>query len=718
MVQSDVSGVLFTGNPLTGALNESVIDATFGLGEALVSGQVEPDHFVVEAGSGVLDRSLGSKQTIVEANKAGGVVTRQIETSTKETLTDAQLAELAGLAQRIESEYGFPQDIEFALAQNKFYILQSRPITSLFPLPENMPSAPLRVLISFGAVQGILDPITPMGRDNFAAVLAGGARLFGFDLTYKTQHTLIFAGERLWIDITAILRNRVGRAVWSVISSMIEPSIGRALNTIVADPEWNHPGHPQPATILRLMRFFVPSLFRARRFMANPEKERARFFVAFEEVFMHYTAMVAAIRAADETRDRYARLAARLPLFEQVYTVFPKIMPIFMPMMMSAMGSFNFANKLASAGEDGFSNEVLAITRGVPFNVTTEMDLSLWETARQIRADSVSLDLFNGSDAPALAARYMNGTLPSAAQLALSGFLSRYGMRGLGEIDLGRLRWHEDPTQLMQVLTSYLAIADESQAPDVVFARGAQVAEESIELIAEKLRRKHGALRARLFKFFASRMRALIGLRESPKFLAIRIMGIARENLLSVGREFEASGEIDQAEDMFFLHWDELYALADNEPTDWKPLVAERRAVYDRELRRRQIPRVLVSDGRAYYEGVGGGNETGDTITGSPVSPGVVEGTVRVVLDPRGVSLQPGEILVCPATDPGWTPLFLSAGGLITEVGGMMTHGSVVAREYGIPAVVGVHQATSRLKTGQRIRVDGSAGKVYLLPNP
>src|SRR4030095_9337277 len=206
-----------------------------------------------------------------------------------------------------------------------------------------------------------------------------------------------------------------------------------------------------------------------------------------------------------------------------------------------------------------------------------------------------------------------------------------------------------------------------------------------------------------------------MGARESPKFFAIRTMGIAKKALLEAGQEFVEAGTINRADDLTFLKLNELESLSKNETRDWKSLIAERRAAYERELRRRQVPRVLVSDGRAFYEGVGAETDTGDVITGSPVSAGVAEGIGHVVLDPRGVHLAPGEILVCPGTDPAWTPLFMAAGGLVTEVGGMMTHGSVVAREYGIPAVVGVHQATMRLKDGQRIRVDGTQGKIMVL---
>jgi pyruvate,water dikinase len=206
-----------------------------------------------------------------------------------------------------------------------------------------------------------------------------------------------------------------------------------------------------------------------------------------------------------------------------------------------------------------------------------------------------------------------------------------------------------------------------------------------------------------------------MGARESPKFFAIRVMGIARQALVEVGQEFAQAGIIEHANDLSFLTFSELQALSRNEPRDWKALVAARRSIDEREARRRQVPRLLASDGRAFYEGVGAATDTGDVITGSPVSQGVVEGIVHVVLNPHDARLAPGEILVCPGTDPAWTPLFMAAGGLVTEVGGMMTHGSVVAREYGIPAVVGVHQATTRLKDGQRIRVDGTAGTIVIL---
>jgi pyruvate,water dikinase len=203
-----------------------------------------------------------------------------------------------------------------------------------------------------------------------------------------------------------------------------------------------------------------------------------------------------------------------------------------------------------------------------------------------------------------------------------------------------------------------------------------------------------------------------MGLREAPKFFAVRAIGILRRGILETGRELSRAGEIREPEDLLYLTLSELRAFARRERRDWGGLIAGRRAAVERERGRRQVPRLILSDGRCFYEGMAGG--AGD-ILGAPVSPGVVEGAVRVVRSPRAARLLPGEIMVCPGTDPSWTPLFLTAGGLVMEVGGMMTHGAVVAREYGIPAVVGVHEACSRLTTGQRIRLDGSTGRIVVL---
>ena len=380
-----------------------------------------------------------------------------------------------------------------------------------------------------------------------------------------------------------------------------------------------------------------------------------------------------------------------------------------------ASGQAPFQIMLRKLTFPGSQELLIELTRGLPHNVTTQMDLQLWETAQTIRADENAAANFLSTETEALVASYQQGTLPESAQSAISTFLSRYGIRGVAEIDLGRPRWKENPSNLFQALKSYLQI-DPSVAPDILFKKGIEKAAEAEKQILAEIRKQPGGFfKSRLVKAGIRRFRELGGLRETPKFFVVRLLSTYRHAFLAEGEKLAANGTFTRADDVMFLHAWELEALGKGESRDWKALVKERRSVYERELRRKRIPRILLSDGTAYYDAPVMANADPNAIVGTPVSAGVVEGKVRVVLDPHGAQLQPGEILVCPATDPAWTPLFLAAGGLITEVGGMMTHGSVVAREYGIPAVVGVSQATTRLQTGQRVRLNGSSGTVMVL---
>ncbi len=719
MVQSTASGVLFTANPLTGHRGETVIDATLGLGEALVSGLVEPDHYLVTHSGQILNKTLGAKATVITSRTEGGTVTEQHPNATLQAIPDDVILALTALGQRVAAEYNFPQDIEWGWANGELYLLQSRPITSLFPVP-TLSFDPLIVWFSFAAVQGVMGPITPLGQDGIQHVIGGAGKMFGLKTRPEDIHVFEVGGERIWVKVSDVMRNPVGEKAIDFFLGYIDPSAQQIIRSLENDPHLGAgQGKLKVETLLRVLRFGVPVVIRLIRNMLLPEVGRARFDKAIDSYL--------ATAHIPPNPDPYARLAQIAAfLRNRIAGAFPFLLPRFIPLFGPSMAGLNALTHLS-----GDPSLALEVTRGLPRNVTTEMDLALWETAQTIRADPAARTILENTPASDLAPLYLHGHLPPIAQTALARFLDRYGMRGVGEIDFGQPRWREDPTPVLHTLQGYLQIAPEV-APDVLFARGEQAAHAAIEKIAAQVRPQPGGwFKAKLVRAFARRIRVLMGARESPKFFAIRTMGIARKALLEVGAELVKAGVIRQPDDLVFLHLPELENLArsggggiegagktdsTNSATSiYKSIIAERRAVYVREVRRKQIPRILVSDGRAFYEGVGAQTDSGDAISGNPVSPGVVEGIVHVIFDPRGTHLAPGEILVCPGTDPAWTPLFLSAGGLVTEVGGMMTHGSVVAREYGIPAVVGVHQATTRLKDGQRIRVDGTTGKIVVL---
>jgi len=714
MIMSDVSGVLFTANPLTGLRSESVIDATLGLGEALVSGQITPDHFVVDCVSGAIkEMYLGSKETSTRSKPGGGVENVTENAGTQQTLSEPQLRQLTSVGRDIQKEYGLPQDIEWAFADGNLHILQSRAITSLFPIPqikertESGEALPLQIWFSFAAVQGVMGPISPLGRNAIrSTLLAGAYQLFDMHPDPEDVDIFVEAGERLWVKIGDLIRHPTGNHAFNFFLGYIEPSVIQILKPLSTEPALGAgKGKFKFSTLRRLAYFGIPIIRRTAYNMIHPDKARAQFDSDIER-----TLDTAHIPSVEDRFEGLANVTAFMR--NRLTNAFPFLLPRFIPLLGPSMAALNFLRN--------FSPEIaLEVTRGLPNNVTTEMDLALWETAKAIKSDKESEADFRDSDAPDLAHRYMENKLPDVSQTAIARFMEKYGMRGVGEIDFGQPRWREAPEPVMHTLKSYMQITPEL-APDVLFAKGEQAAQAAIEQLAEISRKQHGGwFKEKLVRAMAKRLRVLMGTRESPKFFAIRTMGIARKAMLEVGQKFAEAGTINSADDLVFLTLDELEDLAHssrNTPAEnLKHIIAERRANYVRETRRTQVPRVLVSDGRAFYEGIDAGTQSGDTINGSPVSPGVVEGNVHVVLDPRGAQLAPGEILVCPGTDPAWTPLFMTAGGLVTEVGGMMTHGSVVAREYGIPAIVGVHQATTRLKDGQRVRVDGATGKISIV---
>lgn len=705
MVPSDVSGVLFTANPLSGHRGEFVIDATFGLGEALVAGQVDPDHFVVDQRTDqVILRSIGSKQFSVRGTSDGGVESYTPDDAEKPSLSDGQIAQLVQLGRHIDQEFETPQDIEWAFAAGELHVLQSRPITSLYPLPE-LSYDPLIVWISFGSVQGLLGPMTPLGRAAVRNVLAGAGHLFGMETDPEEITIFVSAGQRIWIRISDFLRHPLGYRLFARLMRYVEPSVVRLLEPLMDETALGAgKGRLKLSTLRRAAGFFGPALLKALRNARNPGQARARFDREVD-------AFIASIELP-EADNRFEFLSSTLSLMRsKIQSVFEFVLPNFIPIMGPGMASLVMLTHLAGERSD----LALKITRGLPNNVTTQMDLALWEVALSIKNDETSLSLFELHTADWLAERYSQGKLPTAAAEALNDFLTRYGMRGVGEIDLGRPRWREDTTPVFQTLLSYLRVPPDS-APDVVFQRGEQAARMAVRELAQKVRsERFGLLKEKFVHTAARRARLFLGARETPKFMAIRAMGIIREALLESGALFVEAGALETSEDLFFLRMEELQALSQGEDRNWNALIEERRQSFEREKRRSLVPRVLVSDGRAFFEGVGALTDSETALSGSPVSPGVVEGPVRVVHDPFKAQLDPGDILVCPGTDPAWTPLFLAAGGLITEVGGMMTHGSVVAREYGIPAVVGVHEATTRLSNGQRIRLDGSTGRISLL---
>jgi pyruvate,water dikinase len=367
-------------------------------------------------------------------------------------------------------------------------------------------------------------------------------------------------------------------------------------------------------------------------------------------------------------------------------------------------------------GADATGAEVSSVLRGLPHNVTTAMDLDLWRLAQRIRADAEAAQSMRDLLPDRLAGALQAGTLPRTLQHGLTGFLAAYGHRSVAEVDLGVPRWADDPRYVFGVLANYLRLEDTSLAPDAVFRRSAEEAEAMVAALTGRARRR-SRLRALAVGFALGRARQLAGVRELPKACLVRVLAVARAEIAAAGTHLAGAGRLEAADDVFFLDLAEAHRGIDG--ADLRPLVAHRRERFAQELRRTRVPRVLLSDGtEPEATAPVPADIDGRSLRGTPASAGIVAGVARVVLDPLGARLDPGEILVAPSTDPGWTPLFLTAGGLVMEMGGANSHGAVVAREYGIPAVVGVAGATDRITSGDTISIDGAAGMVTIEPEP
>ena len=705
MIASEVSGVLFTANPVTGRRDETVIDASFGLGEAIVSGQVEPDHYAVDPHTWKISEcQLGAKETAIFPREGGGTERITREEIGQQALADAQIVELARTAQRVAEHFGSPQDIEWASAKQQFYLLQSRPITSLYPLPENdKADEGLRVYVNFNSIQGVTDPLTPMGIDAIRLLFGQVPQMLG--ATRSIRHFLPEAGGRLFMDLTDPLRDPRLRKMVPNLLADTDPGAQQILTRLAKERPMPSKDVLTIGRAFRLLFTLLPILRRVIGAMLAPDDVYARVIAMADK----FTAQAQA--NADAAHDLNARLRAMETDLSHAEETFLPVMPTVLPIM----SAVPLLDRWLTDWLGEKPGAAFQLARGAR-NLTTEMDLSLWHVAQAIRSDPIARDALNTESASELVNAYHQGRLPTTAQSALDDFMRTYGMRAVAEIDMGRPRWREDPTSNLRTLQSYLEIDDPNLAPDAVFRRSQERAITLTgEYIARTRRTRWGWLRARLIGGIVRRIRALGGLREVPLFYMVRTLDIYRTALLKSGRELVGRGELEHPEDVFFIPLDSLTRFAHGEKVNLKSKAAKQRADYDRECARKQMPRVLLSNGEAFYGGLQDPTAAGDELVGEAVSPGVAEGRAHVILDPHQARLEPGEILICPSTDPGWTPLFLAAGGLVMEIGGMVTHGSVVAREYGLPAVVGVHQATTRLKTGDRIRVDGNRGRVTVL---
>jgi rifampicin phosphotransferase len=684
MVFPQAAGILFTADPVTSNRKVASVEASFGLSEALVSGLVNADVYKVRDGE-VVDKAVATKQLAIRASPAGGTEEQAIEPERQEqpALTDAQVVRLSQLGRRIEAHFGRPQDIEWCLVDDGFQIVQSRPITTLFPIPaagdrEN------HVFVSVGHQQMMTDPMKPLG-------------LSLFQLT--ALRPMYEAGGRLFVDVTRGLASPASRAGLLEVLGKSDPLIGDALQTVLQRDDFI-PSRPDDGS------GGAPAGGAPAPIETDP--------AIVAELIGRSQASIAALKRDIRTKSGSALLDFILADVQELKRIL--FDPQSHQVVMAAMEATWWLTEQLQTWL-GEKNAADTLTQSVPHNVTSEMGLALLDIADVIRPHPDAVALLQHVEDEGEDEGFLDELAKLAggreAQDAIRAYLDKYGMRCVGEIDITKPRWSERPTTLVPMILGNINNF-EPGAGEGRFEQGWQEALKKEQELLERLRAlPDGKRKAEEAKRMIDRVRTFIGYREYPKYGMVSRYFAYKQALLEEAERLVQAHVLREKEDIFYLTFQELHDVVRTNQVD-DQLIRQRKDAF-RSYQALTPPRVITSDGEVIAGAYRRDDVPVGALVGLPVSAGTIEGRARVILDMAEADLEPGDILVTAYTDPSWTPVFVAINGLVTEVGGLMTHGAVIAREYGLPAVVGVEHATRLIRDGQQIRVHGTDGYVEIL---
>ncbi|MCM3782295.1 phosphoenolpyruvate synthase [Neobacillus mesonae] len=687
MVFSQASGILFTADPMTSNRKLLSIDASYGLGEALVSGLVSADCYKV-LDEEVVDKRIAAKKLAIYGRKEGGTETKLIDTDKQktQTLTEQQILQLSRIGRKIEAYFGYPQDIEWCLVDDTFYIVQSRPITTLYPTPEANDQNN-HVYVSVGHQQMMTDPIKPLGLSFYLLTTTAPMRI---------------AGGRLFVDATHMLASPVGREKILNTLGQSDPLIKDALMTIIerdyikslpGDTNELNPGKSNKST---------PS----KDFQSQVEIGTT----IVSDLIKNSQTSIEELKQNIQIKSGSALLDFILEDIQQLKKIL--FDPQSISVIMDAMNASAWINDKMNEWL-GEKNAADTLSQSVPNNITSEMGLDLLDVADVIRPYPEVIHYLQRVEDDNFLDELVRFEGGRETQDAFYDYLRKYGMRCAGEIDITKTRWSEKPTTLVPLILGNIKNF-EPNASHRKFEQGRQEALEKEQELLDRLRQlPDGEHKAKETKRMIDLIRNFSGYREYPKYGMVNRYFVYKQALLKEAEQLVQTGVIHEREDIYFLTFEELHEAVRINKLDYQ-MINKRKDEY-KLYEKLTPPRVITSDGEIITGKYKRENLPAEALVGLPVSSGVIEGRARVILNMEDANLEDGDILVTSFTDPSWTPLFVSIKGLITEVGGLMTHGAVIAREYGLPAVVGVENATKLIKDGQRIRVHGTEGYIEIL---
>ncbi|QOS90874.1 phosphoenolpyruvate synthase [Peribacillus sp. JNUCC41] len=688
MVFPQASGILFTADPITSNRKLLSIDASFGLGEALVSGLVTADNYKVQEEK-IVNKRIAIKKLAIHALKEGGTETQQIDPDRQkiQTLTEQQILQLARTGRQIEAYFGCPQDIEWCLVDDTFYIVQSRPITTLHPIPEANDQEN-HVYISVGHQQMMTDSMKPLG-------------LSFFLLT--TNAPMRKAGGRLFVDVTHMLASPDSRKMLLDGMGQHDPLMKAALITIIERGD------------------FIKSLPNDKEGQGSGKSNKSVSSADSRAQIENDPTIVSDLIKSSQTSIEELKQNIQtksgsdlLDFILEDIQILKKILfdPQSTAVFMAAMDASSWINEKMNKwlGEKNAAN---TLSQSVPNNITSEMGLALLDIADVIRPYPEVIDYLQHVKDDNFLDELVKFDGGQETQDAIHDYLRKYGMRCTGEIDITKTRWSEKPSTLIPMILNNIKNF-EPNASNRKFEQGQQEALKKEQELLDRLKQlPDGEQKAKETKRMISLIRNFIGYREYPKYGMVNRYFVYKQALLKEAEQLLQAKVIREKEDIYYLTFEELHEVVRTNQLDYQ-IISKRKEEY-RLYEKLTPPRVITSDGEIIVGEYKRENLPAEAIVGLPVSSGVIEGRARVILNMEDADLEEGDILVTPFTDPSWTPLFVSIKGLVTEVGGLMTHGAVIAREYGLPAVVGVENATKIIRDGQRIRVHGTEGYIEII---
>lgn len=691
MVFPAASGILFTADPVTSNRKVVSIDASFGLGEALVSGLVNSDIYKV-CGGRIVNKKISAKKLAVYALKEGGTEEKRIEAERQnmQTLTDEQILQLERIGRTIETYFGRPQDIEWCLDKNEFFIVQSRPITTLYPIPD-VQDGKNHVYMSASHQQMMTNAMKPLGISFFQLL--------------SDEFPLIQAGGRLFIDLAHDLASPAGQKIALMAAGKMDPLMYSAIKSLM------------------MRKAFMKSLARGKKvFSMGSGYFSWALPIQFIKIYRsNDRSLVQTLISRNEAsvRDLQKRIANQSgdELFAFIIDAHKQLKEaMYNPQGIAAIYVGIYAVSWINKKMEkwlGEKNAADVLSQSVAGNVTSEMGLELLDVADVVRQYPAVMEYFQHANDESffedLAALEGGDTVSDS----IRAYFEKYGMRCSGEIDITSPRFREQPTALVPIILSNIKNF-EPNAHNTIFEQGLLEAELKEQDILNRLEQlPDGKQKARKTRKMIRILRNFIGYREYPKYLMIERYWIMKQALKKEAVKLVQKGVIREKQDIYYLSFEEFREVVHTSQLDYS-IIMKRREEY-KAYEKLTPPRIMTSEGEIISGDYDTSNIPKGALAGIPVSSGTVEGRARVILKMEGADIKEGDILVTAFTDPSWTPVFVSIKGLVTEVGGMMTHGSVVAREYGLPAVAGVENATRLIKDGQKIRINGTEGYIEIL---